>query len=76
MTRTQNTDPAELRQYLCAVCDHTGWLLTNDSGDKLVVTNGLRDPVTDELLTYTGVQMCRCLKKIRQGNYSTIIPIN
>ena len=68
----QNTNPDDLRQYLCKSCDRTGWITTNEKGDRIEFANGLHDKITDEPLIYTGVRMCSCLIKIRQGDYSPI----
>ena len=43
----QNTNPDDLRQYLCKSCDRTGWIYTNEKGERIEFANGLHDKVTD-----------------------------
>lgn len=74
MTKYVNTDPADLRQYLCSSCDRTGWIMTDDKGAKIMFTNGLSDKTTGDIVEYTGARMCSCLIKIRQGDHSPIRP--
>jgi hypothetical protein len=46
----QNTNPDDLRQYLCKSCDRTGWIYTNEKGERIEFANGLHDKVAERTI--------------------------